>query len=265
MANFHQHHAHKKTYMDLRNSIHNITAELSLYAQTLDEESAQYWLDHEQRFRFVTLLFGGLLEALQQSNCKPERVLDIGNSYQTMMVNRIWPELRIDTLGFLAERYAPTGETTHHGYDLNDAYYPQRWLTIEENKKYDIIFFLEVIEHLYTAPESILVFLASLLKPGGCIVIQTPNAASLIKRLRLLFGENPYELIRNDRKNPGHFREYTKREIEDLAKKSGFSVKDLQMIDYFVENTLAEKACHVLSKVLPDTFKTGMTVVLKKQ
>jgi SAM-dependent methyltransferase len=236
---------------------------LNLYSKTLDAESCEYWIHHEGRFKYITHLISDLIDDAQRSGCKIERVLDIGNSYQTMMINRIWPGLHIDTMGFLAERYRPSGETKHYGYDLNDAHYPERWISLDKNEKYDLILFLEVIEHLYTAPEKILDFLGSILKPGGYIIIQTPNAASLIKRLRLLFGENPYERIRKDRMNPGHFREYTEQEIRDIAMHSGFSVKALHMTDYFVEITTAEKICRGISKILPPTFKTGMTVVLR--
>ncbi|MFT4519113.1 MAG: SAM-dependent methyltransferase [Halioglobus sp.] len=249
--------------MNLDDSIQEAATQLTRYSKTLDAESSQYWINHGERFCYITQLFGEILEELQASSSTLERVLDIGNSYQTMMINEVWPQLQIDTMGFFAERYAPNGPTRHYDYDLNDTYFPEKWLAIEEPEKYDIIFFLEVIEHLYTSPKSVLDFLRSILKPGGHLVIQTPNAASLIKRLRLLFGENPYELIRNDRMNPGHFREYTKQEITELANKSGFVVKDLRMTDYFVENTFAEKVCGRVAKILPQTFKTAMTVVLK--
>ena len=75
----------------------------------------------------------------------------------------------------------------------------------------------EVIEHLYTAPEIVLKCIKKIIKQNGYFIIQTPNAASLSKRMKLMFqGRNPYEMIRVDHNNPGHFREYTVDELEKI-------------------------------------------------
>ena len=250
--------------MRLEDSIDKLAMKMEHYSKSLDNESANYWQFHHKRFKYITRVTGNLINELDRSGCNVERILDVGNSFQTLMISQLRPDLQIDTVGFLAERYKPDGITKHYSFDVNDAYYPDRWIVLDKNSRYDIILFLEVIEHLYTAPEQVLSFLGSLLKPDGIIVIQTPNAASLINRLRLLFGENPYELIRSDRMNPGHFREYTKLEITKLANQSGFLVKDLFMMDYFPVNTIAEKVCQQAAKILPATFRTGMTVILRR-
>jgi len=250
--------------MRLDDDINRVAAELEPYAKILDHEATKYWELHNKRFKYITRLTGELIEKLTLSGCSVERILDIGNSFQTLMINRVKPDLQVDTMGFLDGRYKPDGPTKHYDFDLNDAYYPDRWLLLEEQEKYDIILFLEVIEHLYTAPEQVLSFLGSFLKPHGFIVIQTPNAAALISRARLLFGRNPYDPIRTNRTNPGHFREYTKLEMINHAQQSGFVVHDLIMMDYFQQTTVAEKFCLSVAKVLPATFRTGMTVILRK-
>ena len=79
--------------------------------------------------------------------------------------------------------------------------------------RYDLVVFAEVIEHLHTSPVHTLAFVRGLLADAGVLILQTPNAASLPKRLKLLAGRNPYELIRADGGNPGHFREYTLAEL----------------------------------------------------
>jgi len=250
--------------MSLDDDINRVAAELEHYAKKLDHEATKYWELHNERFKYITRLTGELIEKMTLSGCSVERILDVGNSFQTLMINRVRPDIQMDTMGFWDERYSPDGTTKHHNFDLNDAYYPERWLVTEEQNKYDIILFLEVIEHLYTAPEQVLSFLGSFLKPHGFIVIQTPNAAALISRARLLFGRNPYDPIRTNRTNPGHFREYTKLEMANHAHQSGFIVHDLIMMDYFQQTTMAEKFCLTFAKLLPATFRTGMTVILRK-
>ena len=62
---------------------------------------------------------------------------------------------------------------------------------------------------------------------GGVLVVQTPNAVSLPRRLAMLGGRNPYELIREDATNPGHFREYTAAELRRYAAVAGLAVESL--------------------------------------
>src|SRR5205823_6516869 len=107
-------------------------------------------------------------------------------------------------------------------FDLNDAQSEDTWR--RDIPRYDVVVMAEVIEHLYTAPELVLGFLKTLVADNGLVIIQTPNAAALSKRLKLLFGRNPYELIRVDTTNPGHFREYTSRELIRIAEGAGFEV-----------------------------------------
>ena len=49
-------------------------------------------------------------------------------------------------------------------------------------------------------------------------MVSTPNALWLKHRIKLLMGRHPYELIREDKGNPGHFREYTAGELGDIAR-----------------------------------------------
>ena len=90
-------------------------------------------------------------------------------------------------------------------FDLNDAQYRERWI---RTPPIHLAVMAEVLEHLYTAPTLVLGFAYSLMEPGGILIVETPNAASLKKRLRLLVGRHPYEMIRENAVNPGHFRPF---------------------------------------------------------
>jgi hypothetical protein len=132
----------------------------------------------------------------------------------------------------------------------------------------------EVLEHLYTAPRLVLDFVRRLLVAGGCLVLQTPNAASLPKRLKLLFGRNPFEMIRTDPQNPGHFREYTRKELQSLAAISGFRIEDCAMSFYFDarfahhesgetagRQSILGSVKNVTYRLLPSPLREGITMV----
>ncbi len=237
--------------------------ELDAYAKTLDPESTTYWEYHRHRFAWSAELIEQLVAALRHHGADVERILDIGNSYQTLLLDQIFPDIRVDTMGFLCERYAPQREFTHYPFDLNNAYDETQW-PLPEGGGYDVIVFLEVIEHLYTAPTIVLRFLKSFLKDHGFLVIGTPIASALKKRIRLLGGKNPYELIRENRMNPGHFREYTIEELCHLGHESGFHVDQIHANNLFVDGNRMDRFCDSLSNYLPPSFRSAQTVVFRK-
>lgn len=192
-------------------------------------------------------------------------VLDIGNSpFSELAAERLG--VRIDNLGLHGEFDTPVGRS--HWYDLNQAADPARWRT--DMPRYDVIVFAEVIEHLHTAPQLVLRFLRTLLSPGGSLIVQTPNAAVLHNRLQLLLGRNPFEMIREQTNDPGHFREYTRRELHQLAEQGGFRVSDWSAHSYFDYRFHSAGAKPLLGRVLntvyaflPPTLRPGQTAVLR--
>ena len=59
---------------------------------------------------------------------------------------------------------------------------------------YELIIMAEVIEHLYTSPSLVPGLLQSLLRPGGLLIVQTPNALAIGRRFKMLLGRHPFEL-----------------------------------------------------------------------
>ncbi|MCX7785871.1 MAG: hypothetical protein N2201_06585, partial [candidate division WOR-3 bacterium] len=122
----------------------------------------------------------------------------------------------------------------------------------------------EVIEHLYTSPICVLKFIDSFLSSNGFLIIQTPNAASLLKRITLLIGRNPYEMIREGPFNPGHYREYTKKELFLLAQQIGYKVFWFKYSNYFNRLSKIEKIYGFAQKFMPPSLNDGMTLILQK-
>lgn len=232
-------------------------AEVDDFARTLDAEAARYWLLHRRRFRWL---------ADFACRAAPEgsdyRLLDVGNSFQTVLLKSLLPDSQVDTLGFYDHRFRAGEGSVHIELDLNDAYDAERWPAIPQ-EGYDLIVFAEVIEHLYTSPEQILNCLRRLLRPGGRILVQTPNAAALKKRLKLLRGKNPYELIRLDRRNPGHIRELTVGDLHRYAKRCGLRVEGVWMDSNLVDGKRFDRFCDRVSRYLPGGLRGGISMSLR--
>jgi SAM-dependent methyltransferase len=221
---------------------------------------------HAPRYAF-------LLEVLAREVRMPRpRLLDIGRSELTAMIaGRL--DAPVDSLGLEPDATLPSGR--HHRFDLNDAQHRERWRT--DLGSYDAIVFAEVLEHLHTAPELVLAYLRSLLAPHGLLFVQTPNAAALWKRLRLLGGRNPYERIRVDPTNPGHFREYTARELEAIVAGAGFGVRQSWTRFYFDSrherhqtgqeppSPIKGAIKNVVYRWLPASLREGITLVAERR
>ncbi len=184
-------------------------------AAALSPDAEFYWHRHAVRFEFV------LRELDRRFRRRACTALDIGASFQTRMIAEYFPEWRVDTLAdYHDDRFSLPPPSRHFQFDLNAALDRARWPAL--GGPYDLIVFMEVIEHLNTPPRRVLEFLAAQLAPGGVIVLTTPNAVWLKNRLRLLMGRNPFELLRDDRS--GHVREYTLAELSTATREAGLEV-----------------------------------------
>ena len=222
-----------------------------------------YLAFHAPRFRFVLDL------AEQYLPAQAGRVLDIGLSPLSEVLRRRLP-CPVDTLGLEPQNLAGAGRVHYHA-DLNQPDSLPSGLPA-----YDLVVFAEVLEHLHTSPALVLPAVGRLLAQNGVLILQTPNAASLPKRIKLLIGRNPYELIRPQSNNPGHFREYTLAELRSYCRQSGFVVVDFFRRFYFD----ARFARHSDGIVRPQPFvgalknlayrsfpgplREGLTLVLRK-
>jgi hypothetical protein len=79
----------------------------------------------------------------------------------------------------------------------------------------------------------------------------------------MLAGRSPFEPIREDDRNPGHFHEYTLSELQDTAEQVGLRVERVVAASYFLSNGRLDRACRKLAPVLPASLQEGYTVTLR--
>ncbi len=96
-----------------------------------------------------------------------------------------------------------------------------------EPETYGLITCFGVIEHLNQSPRELFEQMRALLKPGGRVVITTPNHAWIRNRLRLLAGRPAHDPLEAWWRPgfSGHHREYTLEELKNMLEWSGLRVR----------------------------------------
>ncbi len=92
----------------------------------------------------------------------------------------------------------------------------------------------------------------------------TPNAARIRNRLRLLAGRNPFEQLREDSRNPGHFREYTVAELLALGREAGFEPGGWLTADSFDTGSASNRILRSAGPLVPRSLRAGITLWLRK-
>jgi hypothetical protein len=186
----------------------------------------------------------------------PKTILVVGPSYESVLLREAIPGATVDTLGWEDHRFPRVAGERHLQHDLNDPDYP-------DLDPHDVIVCAEVIEHLHVPAELVLRALAAGLAPDGHLVLQTPNATALPKRLRMVVGRNPYEPIRSQPGNPGHFHEYTVNELRDAFEAAGLELERLIAANYFDHGSRKNRAYRAVGPALPSRLREGITVVAR--
>src|SRR5438874_1182331 len=107
-------------------------------------------------------------------------------------------------------------------WDLEQTPYPLA------DESFDVVVMTEVLEHLRDYPARSLAEARRILRPGGILVLTTPNAAYLRNRLRLVLGRSVYTSLSDwlhGLPHARHAREYTVSELESVVRHAGLELE----------------------------------------
>jgi SAM-dependent methyltransferase len=104
-----------------------------------------------------------------------------------------------------------------------------------EDGRFDVVIFTEVIEHLSRDPLQTLSEINRITKPGGYLLLSTPNCASVRSVLRILRGGNPniYPVYQRRPSTDRHNHEYVPWEVRELLKLCGFTSSEFKTVDVY--------------------------------
>jgi SAM-dependent methyltransferase len=177
----------------------------------------EYFLIHCDRYRFILERIAGL--ALPPA----AQALDVG-CYPPHLLSAL------EQLGFRVQGVS----SLHEKVDLENVVS----LNIESDRlpfadaSFDLVLFTEIIEHMTIDPRRYLAEVRRVLRPGGRLLITTPNAVNLKNRAKMLLGRSvsfPLEQLYTT--NPDddsiygrHNREFTLGELRAVLGAAGFEV-----------------------------------------
>lgn len=160
-----------------------------------------------------------MLDIINSGSLENKNILDIGcydGTFLSLIENK-----DINLFGIEASDYAAK-EAMKKGINVKQFFFDDKTKIPFDDNFFDIIVAGEIIEHIYDT-DFFLEEIKRLLKPGGRLIISTPNIASLGRRLFLLAGKNPIiEISPNESDSSGHIRYFTFKTLAYLLNKHNF-------------------------------------------
>jgi 2-polyprenyl-3-methyl-5-hydroxy-6-metoxy-1,4-benzoquinol methylase len=201
-----------------------------------------YWPENSHRIRLMMRL---IMERCEKGG----RVLEVGcaNGYVAYLVSLLGYEVHaVDAYddGRRAQMFEK-GAVRYWKTNLNEV----EPLAKDPTNSYDLVLLGEVFEHILNQPAGLLRSSLRILRPGGMIILTTPNPSTFMNAVRVL-GDN-YVLWGTDSfmrdtkingdliidKGDIHYREYPARLVADLMHELGFQIGGIKYVQSGVAST----------------------------
>jgi SAM-dependent methyltransferase len=190
----------------------------SLYERFICHEGFQfggraYYLRYRSRFRECLRRFADMAPT------HPVDVLDVGGGQMALLCSKLWNDRGVvsDLPG------------AHLTFMANNGVEAIEWNLLKTEPpfvtKFDVVFFVEVIEHLPIPGYIVLERLRKILRPAGVIICTTPNLYRLRNVLWMALGLPIFDYFRypDEEKALSHILEYSLDHLDWQFRKAGFT------------------------------------------
>jgi SAM-dependent methyltransferase len=161
------------------------------------------------------------------------RILELGaNPYFFTILLRRFRAYEVELANFFGgERNAVQRIVNDLSGEAHEFEYTDFNLEEEEfpypDEHFDGVVYCEILEHLVRDPIATLAGIHRALRPGGWLVLTTPNVARRHNLVRLKRGQNIYDPYSGYGPYGRHNREYTVGELRELLTRTGFAVEKM--------------------------------------
>ncbi len=210
-------------------------------------EQPEYYRHQQPRYRRTL----GYLADL--SLPRPARILEIGGGQVLLLCHRLFGDK--GKLADVSDEYADA--VTRFGLEFTtcDLLYDD---LPEDRGTYDLVVICEVIEHLPVPPYLILRKVRTWIRPGGYVLVTTPNLYRLRNAVRLALGMPlfcPFFYPQRGR-SLGHPLEYSREHLRWQLEQAGFEVVRSELAQLSnVGSTLATRFARML--MTPLLWRSG--------
>jgi SAM-dependent methyltransferase len=197
------------------------------------EEFRTYWQEDWPRFVHTLAMVDGLTGSCLELGSNPyftSTLLRFFTKLEVTLANYFGPHFPGSSSQKLRVRNPHTGRLEHctmefAHFNIEDAAFPF------PDASFAVVLFCEVIEHLQSDPVKVLLEIKRVLKPGGHLILTTPNVSRLENVARMIAGVNIYDPYSGYGAYGRHNREYNKHELALLLRYCGFDVEVLFSAD----------------------------------
>jgi glycosyltransferase involved in cell wall biosynthesis/SAM-dependent methyltransferase len=186
-----------------------------------------------------------------------QRILELGaNPYFTTTLLRKFRSADLHLANFFDKpgREGKQKVTIHSTGEVIEYAFQQFNIEAEkfpyDDNSFDVVLFCEIIEHLLTDPVHALTEIRRVLKPGGDLVLTTPNVARLENARKIIAGENVYDPYSGHGPYGRHNREYTQEDLFSLLTANGFTVRTIFTADVHPEPAGSSVSLRALAPLL---------------
>ena len=121
-----------------------------------------------------------------------------------------------------------------------------------EDATFDVVLYCEIIEHLLMNPVHTLTEIRRVLKPGGLLVVTTPNVARLGNVLAIADGRSIYDPYSGFGAYGRHNREFSMSELLHLLEFAGFEHETSFTADAHIEDHSGHPKFRAASELIAD-------------